>query len=415
MLRLALTSLCSRFAISLLIGLSICASMVLLLSVDRIKLAAEEGFAQSISGVDIIVGARTGDLDLLLYSVFHVGQPISNITTKTVDDITGLPAVDWVIPISLGDSHKGHRVTATTLDYFTKVKLRNNQVITFAEGREFRKLNETVIGSEVAKALNYSIGQKIFLSHGQSRIPGSVHDDFAFEIVGILEPTGTPIDRVLLIDLRGFELIHLGWTNGSKLISLKGKSINDIPAKLLEPKSITALYIGAKSRLELLRLKRSLNQYKQEALSAVLPGAALSRMWRLMGTAENSIKLLGWLVLSISIIAMVSTSLATLEARTREMTILRSLGASPFSLAVMVMLETLIISLSAATVSLCVLYYVSVLASDYLSSAFGFTTKQHFITTHEVTVLMVIIFAGLISSVWPAWRVYRQQLSKGLA
>ena len=309
MVGLALTALRSRLAISLLVGLSICASMVLLLSVDRIKQAAEEGFAQSISGVDLLVGARTGELDLLLYSVFHVGQPVSNITTKTADDIRALQTVDWVVPISLGDSHKGYRVTATTPEYFSKVKLRNDQVMEFSQGRAFQNLNEVVIGSEVANALKYALGDKVYLSHGTSGLPGSEHDDFAFEVVGILEPTGTPTDRVLLIDLKGFELIHLGWKSGSKLMSLEGKSVDQIPAELLESKSVTALYVGAKSRLQLLRLKRSLNDYNQEALSAVLPGAALSRMWRLMGTAEDSIKVLGWLVLLISIVSMVSTSL----------------------------------------------------------------------------------------------------------
>ncbi len=415
MLGLALTALRSRLAISLLVGLSICASMVLLLSVDRIKQAAEEGFAQSISGVDLLVGARTGELDLLLYSVFHVGQPVSNITTQTADDIRTLSMVDWVVPISLGDSHKGYRVTATTPEYFSKVKLRNDQVMSFTQGRAFQGLNEVVIGSEVANALKYALGDKVYLSHGTSGLPGSAHDDFAFEVVGILEPTGTPTDHVLLIDLKGFELIHLGWKSGSKLMSLEGKSFDQIPAELLESKSVTALYVGAKSRLQLLRIKRSLNDYNQEALSAVLPGAALSRMWRLMGTAENSIKVLGWLVLLIGIVSMISTSLASLESRTREMTILRSLGASPLSLGIMVMIESLIISLTAALVAVMLLSYVSALASGYLSSEFGFTTTQQFISFAEVKLLMIIVLAGLMSSLWPAWRVYRQQLTKGLA
>jgi putative ABC transport system permease protein len=287
--------------------------------------------------------------------------------------------------------------------------------MTFSQGRAFKRFNEVVIGSEVANALNYALGVKVYLSHGTSGLPGSTHDDFAFEVVGILEATGTPTDRVLLIDLKGFELIHLGWKSGSKLISLKGKSVDQIPAELLESKSVTALYVGAKSRLQLLRLKRSLNDYNQEALSAVLPGAALSRMWRLMGTAENSIKVLGWLVLLISIVSMVSTSLASLESRTREMTILRSLGASPLSLGIMVMIESLIISLTAAVMAVLLLSYVSALASGYLSSEFGFTTTQQLISFEEIKLLMIIVLAGLLSSLWPAWRVYRQQLTKGLA
>lgn len=412
---LALTALRARLTISILVGLSICASMVLLLSVDRIKRSAEAGFAQSISGVDLLVGARTGELDLLLYSVFHVGQPVSNITTQTVADIEAMSAVEWVVPISLGDSHRGFRVTATSAAYFDKITHRNQKQLAFTAGRPFAQLNEVVVGSEVAKQLDYAVGERVVLSHGAGNTPGSAHDDFGFEVVGVLAPTGTPIDKALFIDLQGFELIHLGWKSGSRLMSLQGKSVSDIPPALLKPKSVTALYVGARSRLQLLRLKRALTDYEQEALSAVLPGAALSRMWRLMATAENSIKVLGWLVLLISIVSMVTTALAGLESRTREMTILRSLGASPFSLARMVMIESLLISVLAALLAVILLGYVSSIAGAYLSAEFGFAAPKQWISLGEIKLLCVIVGAGLLSSLWPAWRVYRRQLTQGLS
>lgn len=414
MLKIALASIRSRLAISIMISLSICASMVLLLSVDRIKQAAENGFSESISGVDLLVGPRGGELDLVLYSVFHVGQPSRNVTTQTAREIRDLKGIDWVVPIALGDSHNGYPVTATTPEYFDKITFRNDQPLSFSQGKGFEQFNEVVIGSRVAQDLGYKLGQEVFLSHGNSSGFGKAHDDFSFTISGILEPTGTPIDKVLLIDLKGFELIHLGWNNGQRLMSLTPENIQTIPKEKLEPESVTALYVGVQSPLHLFKLKRQIDEYENEALSAVLPGIALSKLWDLMSTAENSLIVLSGLVLLISIISMITTTLAMLESRKREMTILRSLGATPLDLSKLIIIESTIMSLAASVLAIVLVEIVSKVTAEYLSVTFGFTASNQWLSIKEIGLLGLIVLAGLISSLWPAIRVYRQQISKGL-
>ena len=135
MLSLLLKSIRSRIIPTSLVTISLMASMVLLLSIERIQQGAEEGFNQSISGVDVIIGPRSSSLELVLYTVFHLGRPTNNITTKTIDDIKLRNDIDWIVPIALGDSHKGFRVIATQSNYFEHIKYSDNQSLTFLKGR----------------------------------------------------------------------------------------------------------------------------------------------------------------------------------------------------------------------------------------------------------------------------------------
>ena len=210
MLSLLLKSMRSRIIPTSLVTISLMASMVLLLSIERIQQGTEEGFNQSISGVDAIIGPRSSSLELVLYTVFHLGRPTNNITTKTVNDIKQRSDISWLVPIALGDSHRGFRVVATQSNYFEHIKYGNNQSLIFLNGVAFSELSEAVLGSDVAERLNYSVGSEIQITHGSVESIGSKHDDFSFNVTGILKKTGTPIDQAIFLDLKGYELLHLG-------------------------------------------------------------------------------------------------------------------------------------------------------------------------------------------------------------
>ena len=154
MLSLLLKSIRSRIIPTSLVTISLMASMVLLLSIERIQQGAEEGFNQSISGVDAIIGPRSSSLELVLYTVFHIGRPTNNITTKTIDDIRQRNDIDWIVPIALGDSHKDFRVVATESNYFEHIKYANNKSLTLSKGKVFSELSEVVLGADVAEKLN---------------------------------------------------------------------------------------------------------------------------------------------------------------------------------------------------------------------------------------------------------------------
>ena len=198
MLSLLLKSIRSRIIPTSLVTISLMASMVLLLSIERIQQGAEEGFNQSISGVDAIIGPRSSSLELVLYTVFHIGRPTNNITTKTIDDIRKRNDIDWIVPIALGDSHKDFRVVATKSNYFEHIKYANNKSLTLSKGKVFSELSEVVLGADVTEKLNYIVGSKIQITHGSTESTSNKHDDFLFEVSGILNKTGTPIDLSLI-------------------------------------------------------------------------------------------------------------------------------------------------------------------------------------------------------------------------
>ena len=409
-----IASMRSRLVPIVLVIVALSASMALLLAVDRIQQATKNGFNQSLSGVDLVLGPGGSGLELVLYTVFHLGKPTNNITTETVSDITDDPMVEWAVPIALGDNHRGYRVISTTDEYFDRIKFGGDQPLVFAQGAPFSDLNETVIGSEVAEALGYALDTSIFVTHGSQMI-GKLHDDFSFKITGILESTGTPIDRAVFVSLEGYELVHLGWQNGSKTVSLQNLDINAIPKERLYPKTVTAVYLGLTSKLSLFKFIRAVRDYPEEAISAVIPGVALAELWSIVGIVDSVFQLLNWLIIGISIVGMVTMIITGLDSRTRELTILRALGLSPPKLAGLVLLETVIISLTAVLSAIVLVWFLTVAAADLLNQWAGVRIELTWLAIDELSTIMIIVLAGVCASLIPAGMVYRRSLHKGFS
>jgi len=213
-LELALRSLRNRRATAFLTVLAIAVSVALLLGVQKLRTAAREGFANTVSGVDLIVGARTGPLDLLLFSVFRVGDAMANVSWASYQKIAHHPDVEWTIPISLGDSHRGFRVLGTTLDYFRHYRFAGTHPLEFASGGPFVGLYDAVLGAEVARALGYRLGDPIVVAHGLGDVSFAEHRDKPFRVVGILARTGTPVDRAVHVTLEAITAIHEDWQGG---------------------------------------------------------------------------------------------------------------------------------------------------------------------------------------------------------
>lgn len=414
MFRLAMASMRSRLVAVGLVIVALSASMALLLTVERIQQATKSGFNQSLSGVDLVLGPRGSGLELVLYTVFHLGKPTNNITTATVLDIADDPMVEWSVPVALGDNHRGFRVISTTDEYFDRIKFGGDRPLVFAQGTTFSNLNEVVIGSEVAEALGYTLDTAIFVTHG-SEMLGELHDDFSFNVTGILAPTGTPTDRAVFVSLEGYELIHLGWKNGSKAVSLENLDIGTIPKERLFPKTVTAVYLGLRSKLGLFKFTRKVNDYPEEAISAVIPGVALAELWSMVGTVDSVFQLLNWLIIGISIIGMVTMTMTGLDGRTREMTILRALGVSPPRLACLVLLETIIISLTAVLSAVVLVRLLTLGISDLLGQWAGIRIQLTWLAANELMTLMIIVLTGLGASLIPAGMVYKRSLHRGFA
>ena len=415
MLSLLLKSMRSRIIPTSLVTISLMASMVLLLSIERIQQGTEEGFNQSISGVDAIIGPRSSSLELVLYTVFHLGRPTNSITTKTINEVKLRSDISWLVPIALGDSHRGFRVVATQPNYFEHIKYGNSQSLTFMNGVAFSELSEAVLGSDVAERLNYKVGSEIQVTHGSVESIGSKHDDFSFTVTGVLNKTGTPIDQAIFLDLKGYELLHLGWMSGKKIFSLDDIDLSSLPADALEPKTVTAAFVGLKSKITLFNFSKSIREYPKEAISAVIPGIALSELWSIVRLVDKGFQLLSWIIITISLIAMVTLIIASLDNRKQEMTIYRANGASPKFLAIMVICESLVIGLIAIIGAIILVTIVTYFAAAQLNLALGVSPSFRWISIDEIKVFSFILLAGALSSLIPAIMVFRKNLHQTLS
>ncbi|MCG8507768.1 MAG: ABC transporter permease, partial [Rhodospirillales bacterium] len=325
---LSLRSLLNRWQTAALTVFAIAVSVMLLLGVEKVRNEAKASFANTISGTDLIVGARSGAIQLLLYSVFRIGNATNNISWESYREIAAHPQVKWTIPMSLGDSHRGYRVLGTSQDYFTHYRYANKRALAFAAGGPFDDLFDAVLGADVARALGYELDSPIVVAHGLGRAGFSKHDDKPFRVAGILAKTGTPVDRTVHVSLEAIEAIHVDWQSGARIPGA-GVSAEDVRRMELKPKAITAFLVGLNSRLAIFKLQRQVNEYREEPLLAVLPGVALQELWDLIGVAENALFAVSGFVVVVGLSGMLIALMTSLNERRREMAILRSVGARP--------------------------------------------------------------------------------------
>ncbi len=182
--------------------LSVALSAALLLGLERLRADVRHSFAQAVSGTDLIAGPRTGSVELLLYAVFHIGQPRANLPWAAVQQLRTHPDVAWVIPIALGDSFRGFPVVATDGSFFTHFRHGDQQALRWQSGQPFAGDSEVVLGAEVARRLKLQVGDAVILAHGDGAMAEHDHDDHPMTVVGVLAPTGTPVDRALPVSLQ---------------------------------------------------------------------------------------------------------------------------------------------------------------------------------------------------------------------
>lgn len=413
-LRLTWQSLNNRRLTAALAVIALALSVTLFIGVERLRISAKESFTNTISGTDLIVGARAGNVQLLLYSVFRMGNATSNISMQSLERIAARDEVAWVVPISLGDSHRGYRVMGTTNDYFTYYKYRNKRPLAFAAGHPFDDLFDVVIGAEVATQLGYQLGHEIVISHGIGAIGGQDHATMPFRITGILEPTGTPVDRTIHVSLEALEAIHIGWETGSRSSS---RQISSEQARkmVLAPSSVTAALVGTKSRFGIFKAQRYINNFAGEPLTAVLPGVALQELWSLVSIAETALSIVSAMVVLTAILGMVTMILGTLNERRQEIAILRSIGAHPRTIFSLLMLEAGFLALGGILLGTALLYLLLMAINPWVEQNFGLYLAIGAPTLYELKLMLLILFIACLVGSIPALRAYRQSLSDGMS
>lgn len=411
-LSLAWKSARNRKVTAILSILTVAISVILLLGVERIRTQAKSSFANTISGTDLIVGGRSGQVNLLLYSVFRIGNATNNIDWKSYQEFSQHRAVKWAIPISLGDSHKGFRVMGTNHSYFEHYRYGQKQNLAFSQGREFNGLFETVLGADVAKQLGYEIGSEIIIAHGISDVGFSRHDNLPFKVVGILAPTGTPVDKTVHVSLEAIEAIHVGWESGANLGN--NPAADQLKAMDFEPKQITAMMLGLKSKIQTFALQRQINTYSKEPLSAILPGVALHELWGMMSVAEQALMAVSVFVVIAGLLGMLSSLLTSLQERRREMAILRAMGARPKHVFSLLILEASSLTFIGIVVGTLALYLILALASPIVQQNYGINLSIVTLSSYELSLLGLVQLAGTVIGFIPAFRAYKQSLSDGM-
>ena len=413
-LSLAWKSLLNRRGTALLTILSIGLSVALLVGVERLRTETRASFANTISGTDLIVGARTGPVQLLLYAVFRIGHATNNISWDSYQDIAAHPRVAWAIPLSLGDSHRGYPVLGTTPAYFEHYRYGRGRALVVSEGAPFSDLYDAVLGAEVAKALGYGLGDSVVIAHGASDVAFALHDDHPFRVAGILAPTGTPVDRTVHVSLGGIEAIHVGWEGGAPL---PGRVVDADEARAMDlaPKAITAALVGLTSRISTFQVQRFVNDYRAEPLMAILPGVALAELWGLITVGERALLLVSGFVVVVGLFGLLTALLTSLGERRREMAILRSVGARPGHVFSLILGEALALTLFGILVGLGLLYGALLVAQPLILSAMGIFVAVGTLSAHEMMLLALVLAAGFLIGLIPGYRAYRLSLADGLS
>ena len=369
--------------------LSLALALGLVMLVERLRDGVRDGFSQSVANIDLVVGAPAGDVQLLLHSVFQLGAPTQSIPLARLEQVLAQPSVEWWVPIALGDNYRGHAVVATQADYFDYLTPEG-----FSQGQAFASSGQLVMGARVATKLGYSLGQSIQVAHGQAQALGDQHDQLTFELVGILNPTGGPIDNAVLMDIADFQTLHVD------------------PLRPSLPAAANAALVGVTVPFALFQLQRQLSA--EPDLTATLPGVALSRLWAVFGGAERALELLSLALLVCAGLTLLAQTMSQVERRTREMALYRAMGAPlRYSLGLPIV-ESALIGLVSWSVAWCLLLAASTLISDWLQQSQGILLPLTGVTGFEGALLIASAIAPVVLSSLPHWLAWRRSQLKSL-
>ncbi len=415
LLRLGCKSLWDRKGSVLLSMIAVAVSVFVLLGVEHLRHQVKANFSGTVSGVDLIVGPKTGPLNLLLYSVFRIGNPTNNISWQAYERLSEHHHVKWAIPLSLGDSHKGFRVLGTSTDYFTFFSYGQKRTLQFAQGRALSETFDMVLGADVAKKLGYQLGESVVLSHGVGHVSFTHHEDWPFEIVGVLAPTGTPVDQTVHVLLEGIEAIH--GDHGSHELEHhhdhhahehdSHETAHHVKVKKAPISSLTAMLLGLESKTSVFQLQREINQNTDESLLAILPGMALAELWQMMSVLERSLLLVSVLVFAAASLGLSAMLLAALRERRQEIQLLRVIGASPSFLFGLIQIEAVLVTLLGILLGVALLSGALWFGQGVWVNLFGLHLSPNLLNARNAALLASLLAVSGVVAIVPALSGYR--------
>jgi putative ABC transport system permease protein len=351
---------------------------------------------------------------LLLATVFHVGEAGSGLRWASYRALAGHPAVAWTVPVTLGDSHRGFRVVGTTQAFFEHYRYGRALALSITSGRSFVGPREAVLGAETARRLGYAPGSALVLAHGSGDDGFMQHADRPFRVSGILAPTGTPVDRTVLVSLEDIDALHaperIAQTDDPLAAALMAAEPTAEASR-----TITAFLVGLRTRTSALSMQRAVNTFPDEPLTAILPAATLQEVWALVGVAEQALRAVSIMAVVVGLAGMLVALLTGIAERRREMAILRSVGARPSQVFALVAGEAAALTLTGVIVGAVVLHVALPLARPWLASRIGLVVGGIWPSVLEWQLMALVFVAGSLVGILPAWRLYRHSVADGLS
>ncbi|WP_298317572.1 FtsX-like permease family protein [uncultured Aquimarina sp.] len=339
---------------------------------------------------DMVIGAKGSALQLVLSAILHIDNPTGNISLDEVLRIRKNPMVREVIPVSYGDNYRGYRILGTSNEYIRKYGA------TLKEGKLNTKNFEAIFGAEVAKKLKLSVGSSFVSSHGLIQNEIEAHDEKPFVMTGVLRPTGTVVDHLIITNLESVWEVH---EHGDEHIEHKD-----------EHKEITALLLNFRNPIGALQLSRSIN--KNTSLQAALPKLEIDRLLKFLGIGFKAINGIAMAILLVAGLSVFISLIKTVRERKHELALLRTYGATTFQLLTLVFLEALFLSLIGFVFGwflgrVCVLLF-----SNLASDAYKYHLEINAPDMQESIMLLIVIFMTILASILASYSLFKLNVSK---
>lgn len=391
-----------------LLGLGI--AVITIMALANVQM--QRNIEDNVKGVDLVIGAKGSPMQLILSSIFHVDVPTGNIRLRDAERFSRGPFVKHAIPLALGDSYEGYRIVGTDQRYPDLYQAQ------LESGKWWNASMEVVLGSAVAKRSGLEAGDQMASAHGLTS-GGHDHDEQPYEIVGILKPTGSVLDNLILTSVESIWQVHDQWSPDAQPLS--SDSSNASQRSLLVPsvmrgdsvREITTLLVQYRSALAAIQLPRIVNS--NSMLQAASPAFETARLFSIIGAGTDLLMAFAYLLIIIAGMSIFIALYNSLRERRYDMAIMRTMGASRFRLFAAVMLEGAILSFLGAVTGLALGHLALLAIPVWMEQTASAGITGWYFHQLEYWLLLGSVLLGMACAIIPAIQAYRTDISEVLA
>ncbi|MDC6366509.1 MULTISPECIES: ABC transporter permease [Flavobacteriaceae] len=365
---------------------------------------------KNIAPFDMVVGAKGSPLQLVLSSVLHIDVPTGNIPLKEAESLAKNPLVETTVPVSYGDNYKGYRILGTEHEYLDRYQAK------LEEGDLFANSFEVVAGSAVAQKLGLKVGDTFTSSHGLASTSMETHENHPFTITGLLKPTGTVVDMLLITNLESIWDVHDHEEEGHDEEHHEEdhhKEEHHDGDDHHEEKEITSSLVKFKNPLGVVQMPRFINE--NTSMQAALPGFEIQRLMGLLGSGVKTINAIALAILLVSGLSIFISLLKTIRERRQELALLRTYGLRTGQLLWLVFLEGLFLTLIGFLLGW-ILGRLGIWATSYfIEDSYGYGLQFSSPNLSELILLGVSLLITMLAVLLASTTIFKLNISKTLA